>query len=333
MEYIDGEGHVWLTERSKPDGSSGLIQRDTEYDGAGRTTAVSQEHFSGTTPSFHRYTYDERSRIIQESIPPSSTDLSSTTVSSSYAFSAGLEECVETSITGTTTKTISRKTQYLPNAEKPAVDNLVKPYAVSSRNELGQQVNTSFDVLGRPLLVKDPNDAVLTLTWDGLSRLVDRRLSHKVNNKSTDIHHTSVSFDDEHCCTTVLNVLSGTTAVATYDFCKRLLLMVTPEERITYTYDIGGTFAKGRLMSVSSNSSGLVHNFDYNVHGQLIKNNLTVDGHTYATSYEWSPLDQLLKIVNPDGSIINRLLCPDGDSVSRVELANAANVIKATIAL
>ncbi|KAF9019803.1 hypothetical protein BDZ89DRAFT_1116604 [Hymenopellis radicata] len=333
VEYIDGQGQVWLTERPKPDGLPGLIRRDTEYDGAGRTTAVSQEYFTGTTPSFHRYIYDERSRIIQESIPPSSTALPSTPVLSRYTFSAGLEECIETSTSGATTKTVSRKTRYLPNAEKPAVDNLVKPYVVVSRNELDQQVETSFDGLGRPVLVKDPNDALLALTWDGLSRLCDRRLSHKVNNNSTDIHHTSVTFDDEHCRTTVQNVLTGTTTVATYDFCKRLLSMVSLEERITYTYDIGGTFAKGRLMSVVSDSSGLVHHYDYDIHGQLVKNNVTVDGYIYATSYEWSPLGQLLKIVNPDGSTINRLLCPDGESVSRVELADAANAVKATIAL
>ncbi len=333
VEYVDGLEKVWRTERPRPDATD-IICSDTEYDGAGRTTAISRDYFASASSEFSRYTYDARSRVVQEVIPPSSSDLPSTTVTTRYTFASGLSESVETSSAGGATKTSSRKTLYLPNADKPSVDNLLAPYVVASSNELGQQVETSFDGLGRPINIHDPNGVQLSLSWDGLSRLVERRISQDEDGTNKDINHASLIYDDENSLATVQNVITGETNVVTYDLAKRPISMVSPdEEKLTCTYDTGGDYAKGRLMSVTSESTGVSHNYDYDIRGQLTKDALQVDGHSYTTLYEWSPLGQLLSIVNPDGSTLNRAMFADGESVSHVELADADNTVRAAVAL
>ncbi|KAF9027293.1 hypothetical protein BDZ89DRAFT_1258726 [Hymenopellis radicata] len=333
VEYVDGLEKVWRTERPRPDATD-IICSDTEYDGAGRTTAISRDYFASASPEFSQYTYDARSRIVQEVIPPSSSDLPSTTVTTQYSFASGLSESVKTSSTGGVTKTSSQQTLYLPNADKPSVDNLLTPYVVASSDELGQQVETAFDGLGRPFNIQDPNGVQLALSWDGLSRLIERRISQDENGTKKDINHASLIYDDDNSLSTVQNVITGETNVVTYDLAKRPISMVSPDEKkLTYTYDTGSDYAKGRLMSVTSESTGVSHIYNYDIRGQLTKDALQVDGQSYTTSYEWSPLGQLLSIVNPDGSTLNRALFADGESVSRVELADAGSTVKATVAL
>ncbi len=211
------------------------------------------------------------------------------------------------------------------------INNLLKPYVIVSQNALGQQVETSFDGLGRPVNIQDPNGVRLSLSWDGLCRLIERRISQDKTGK--DINHTCLIHDDNKSLTTTQNMLTGETNVVTYNFAKRPISVVSPDEKkLTYAYDTGGDYVKGRLMSVTSASTGVSYRYDYDIRGQLTKAVLQVDGHSYATSYKWTPLGQLLAIVNPDGNTLNGALFADGESVSRVERADAENNVKATVA-
>ncbi|KAJ7475487.1 hypothetical protein B0H11DRAFT_2032379 [Mycena galericulata] len=331
VEYVDGQGQTWRAVRSRPDNSSVLIYTDTEYDGAGRTVRSSRDYISGSAPAFTTYKYDARSRVIEETVPPSTPELPITTIASQYKFVSGLEECTETTSAGSRTKILSRRTKYLPNADKPSVDNLAKPFVVASLNELGENVETSFDGLGRPTCVKDPGGVRLSLSWDGLSRLVERRLSEA---SGKDMSHSSLVYDDDNCTATVRNVFTGTSTTTTNDFCKRPISVTSPDEKqLSFTYDVGGQFSRGHLMSVVSESTGLAHRYDYDIHGNLVLDELTIDGERYSTSYDWSPLGQLTSITNPDGSTITRSFTADGESVSHIVLANAEETVEATISL
>ncbi|KAJ7125821.1 hypothetical protein C8R43DRAFT_1212234 [Mycena crocata] len=329
VECLDGAGQVWRSERPKPDGSLPLIYNDMEYDGAGRITASSRDYFAGSSPEFTTYKYDARSRTLEETAPPPSSNLPATTITSAYKFSSGLAECIETSSAGNVSKSVSRKTRYLPNADNPSVDNLMKPFVVISCDELSQQVETTFDGLGRPTCVKDPGGVHLTLSWDGLSRLVERRIFQS----PCDINHSAFLYDDVRHTTTVRNVLTGELTITSYDLCKRPISMSSPDEKLAYTYDTGGQFSKGRLMSVVSETTGLARNYDYDIYGQLVSDVLLLDGETYRTAYHWSPLRQLLGVTNPDGTTITRSLCADGQSVSHLALTDAEAIVQATVSL
>ncbi|KAJ7125831.1 hypothetical protein C8R43DRAFT_1212260, partial [Mycena crocata] len=329
VECLDGAGQVWRSERPKPDGSLPLIYNDMEYDGAGRITASSRDYFAGSSPEFTTYKYDARSRTLEETAPPPSSNLPATTITSAYKFSSGLAECIETSSAGNVSKSVSRKTRYLPNADNPSVDNLMKPFVVISCDELSQQVETTFDGLGRPTCVKDPGGVHLTLSWDGLSRLVERRIFQS----PCDINHSAFLYDDVRRTTTVRNVLTGELTITSYDLCKRPISMSSPDEKLAYTYDTGGQFSKGRLMSVVSQTTGLARNYDYDIYGQLVSDVLLLDGESYGTAYHWSPLRQLLGVTNPDGTTITRSLCADGQSVSHLALTDAEAIVQATVSL
>ncbi|KAE9393736.1 hypothetical protein BT96DRAFT_978801 [Gymnopus androsaceus JB14] len=322
-EYLDGMNRARRTERPRPDNSNILVYTETEYDGAGRITATSRDYLYGATPEFTRYIYDAHSRVIEEIIPPPSSRLPSVTITSQFKFASGLSECIQTSTAGTGSKTTTSKILYLPAADKPSVDNLLTPCAVVSCDELGYQINTTFDGLARPIAIKDSGEVQLALSWDGLDRLISRRVSQNEDGNPKDINHSSLTYDDDKSTTTIQNVLTGVTKIATYDFTKRPISVVSPDEKLVYTYDTGGTYAKGRLMSATSELSGVAHRYDYDIQGQLTVDELRIDEQSYTTSYKWSPLRQLVGIVNPDGSSINRSLCPDGESISRVELADA----------
>ncbi|KAF9061863.1 hypothetical protein BDP27DRAFT_1337464 [Rhodocollybia butyracea] len=310
VEYVDGSGSVWRTEKPKPEGS-GLICVETQYDGAGRMVA-------------HR----------KEEIPPPSEGLPPTIIQTQYSFSSGLAECTETSTAGSMVKIAKRKMQYLPNAHNPAVDKLVQPFVVVSINEIGQETQTVFDALGRPICIKDPNDVQLALHWDGLSRLTERHLSQSSGSGRKDLNHSMLTYDDEKCQMTVTNVLTGSHTITTSDFIQRPVSVTSPDEsNLVSTYDVGGQYSKGHLMSVTSESTGISHQYDYNLQGKLTKDVLLIDGQSFTTLYVWSPLGQLRRIINPDGTTLERAFLPDGHSVSHAHLQDTSNIIHAQIVL
>jgi YD repeat-containing protein len=221
--------------------------------------------------------------------------------------------------------------QYIPNADKPAVDKLLQPFVVLSRDEVGQEIHSSFDGLGRPICVKDQNEVQLVLGWDGLSRLTERRLSHGTKK---DINHSLLGYNDDQCQMTTTNVLTGAITVTTADFFKRPISLTSPDEtKLVYNYDQGGQYSKGLLMSVTSESTGVAHHYDYDIHGHLTKDALFIDGQTFTTLYRWSPLGQLLGVTNADGTSLSRVLCKDGKSVSRIDLKDSEDALQAHVTL
>ncbi|KAF9064010.1 hypothetical protein BDP27DRAFT_1334218 [Rhodocollybia butyracea] len=324
VEYVDGSGSVWKMEKPKPD-RSGFICVETQYDGVGRMVAQSREFSSGSSPAFSKYFYDARSRIVQEEIPPPSEGLPPTTIQTRNSFSSGLADMVKIS---------RQKMRYIPNANDPAVNKLVQPFVVVSVNELGQETDTSFDALGRPICIKDPNGVQLALHWDGLLRLIERHLSQSSGSGSKDLNHSLLTYDDEKGETTLTNVLTGSHTITTSDFAQRPVSVTSPdEEKLEYIYDVGGQYSKGRLMSVTSKSSGVSHHYDYDLQGKVTKDELRINEQSFTTSYVWSPLGQLLSITNPDGTTLERAFALDGHSVSDVHLRDTDRSVQAQITL
>ncbi|KAL6297836.1 hypothetical protein BKA93DRAFT_831210 [Sparassis latifolia] len=330
VDHIDGLNRKWRSERPRPDDPSAFIYTDVEFDGAGRVVARSRDYFAGSVPTFTRYTYDMLSRVIKQTLPPASSGVSPITITSRYEFQSGISKITETRSDGNqaTDQISTREVQFLPNPE-PSASKFVKPFVVRSTNELQQSIQTVFDGLGRPVRMKDPSDVQLSLTWDGLSRATERRLT---NSGNKDISHFVAKYDVDLCLTTVYNKLTGLSTTTESDFIQRPISRTTADETLTYTYDKRGQNTKQRLVSVTS-SKGIDYHFDYNIRGKLIAHSLSLDGHKFVTSHEWSPFGQLLRTTNPDGTTIARTSYRDGESVNRVVLTDTDNTTRAWIAL
>jgi YD repeat-containing protein len=84
----------------------------------------------------------------------------------------------------------------LPNADMPSAGHFVKMCMVGRTNELGQNVKTAFDGLGRPTTITDPAGVEMTITYDGLSRETGRKITAP-GSKPKIFNQISVTFKDD----------------------------------------------------------------------------------------------------------------------------------------
>lgn len=318
ISYFDGSERIWKTERSRPDDLSKSIYSFFKYDGAGRLIARARDTMDIDSPSFTTYEYDTRSRLVQEVAPPIIANGSS--VTTTYLYAAG--KMTETRSDGNPSKNqvTTREISYLPNPE-PSADNLVKSFVTELLTPLNQPVKTTFDGLGRPTTITDPSGVQLTLAYDGLSRQTKRHLKDTARNKV--VSHFTVIFDDDNCQNTVRNELTSSTITSKTDIVDRVIERETADETISFVYDDGGTYTKGKLFKASS-SKGFTQQFDYDLRGHITLTQLQIDGFNYLTSSEWTSAGQLLKITNPDGTIVTRTFLPDGQSVSKIVISDGS---------
>ncbi|KAL0950271.1 hypothetical protein HGRIS_010251 [Hohenbuehelia grisea] len=332
INHIDGLSRVWKTEAPRPDDLDEMICSDIQYDGAGRMVARSRDYPSTATPAVTTFKYDALSRAIEQSVPAVAVGVAPVTITTAYTYDSGVLKVTDTKSQADNTPSVtSRCLTYLPNPE-PSTDKLVVPYGTSTTDELQQTIQTAFDPLGRPSCIQDPSGAKLSLIWDGLGRVISRRVTHVVKGVSKDISYTTALYDSANTKLTAENQLTGSKTVTTMDWAQRPVSKVTADETLAFVYDEGGQYTKERLVSVTS-SNNIKHTFDYDIRGNITMSNIKIDDQDYRTTYQWSLANELLQTVNPDGSTITRSLLADGQTVGNLELANAANVARASVSL
>ncbi|KAL0957871.1 hypothetical protein HGRIS_000054 [Hohenbuehelia grisea] len=332
INHIDGLSRVWRTETPRPDKEDEMVYSDVEFDGSGRTVARSRDYLASTTPVYTKFKYDARSRVIEQTVPAAAADVSSLTVTTKYSFADGVAKITETKSKGDTDTAVNiREVVYHPNNE-PSADKFVLPYVTAATDELQQTIRTVFDALGQPSSIEDPSGAKLSLSWDGLGRVVSRRVSHTVNGSSKDINYTTALYEDDDSKLTIENKLTSVKTITKMDWAQRPITKETPDETLTFTYDKGGDNTKERLASVSS-SKNIKHTFGYDVRGNVTTATLNLDGKDYTTKYTWTLANELLSTTNPDGSVVKRSLLADGQSVGKIELLDAAQATRAWVNL
>ncbi|KAF4597731.1 hypothetical protein EYR40_008196 [Pleurotus pulmonarius] len=333
VSHIDGLNRVWRTERPRPDDPTIHIFSDIEYDGAGRLTRSSRDYFSGSSPPYATASYDTLSRIVQKTMPPASSDVPPLTITYKYSFSGGRTKILETRSDGNVSNdaTTTQYVQAFPNPQ-PSSQNFVQNFIVETVSEVGEPVQTNYDAMGRPVSISDAAEVQLAIIWDGISRIVDKKISQPNSGTPKVIQHTSVTFDDNTFKTSVTNNLTASTVVTTMDWAQRPLQKTTPDETLTFSYDTGGQYTKERLVSVSS-TKNIQHAYDYDIHGNLTSDTITIDGSSYHSNYSWSLSGGLLQATNPDGSTINRTLLIDGQSVSNIDLLDSSGSKRASVVL
>ncbi|KAJ8496002.1 hypothetical protein ONZ45_g12626 [Pleurotus djamor] len=307
--HIDGFGRTWKTERPSLDDPSVTIISETQYDGAGRLTHKSRDYFAGSSPAYATVIYDALSRVIRKDLPAPSSDTSPMTITTNYTFERGLTKATETRTDGRKTEVASQFIKAIANPE-PSTSNFVKNVVVEVIDESGHAINTTFDALGRPSTVTDGAGVKLTLRWDAISRAIERTISQPDGTTPKLIHHTKAVFDDDIGLLTVKNELTGHHTSSIFDWNGRTIQKSLPEETLRFKYDEGGLYTKDRLVSVTSSnitspSDSMTHQYDYDIHGNLTLDSLTIGGQTYSSKYVWTVAGALTQVTKPHPQSLN----------------------------
>ncbi|PFH50324.1 hypothetical protein AMATHDRAFT_85848, partial [Amanita thiersii Skay4041] len=284
---------------------SRFIYNDTEYDEIGRVTARSRPYLDGQTPTWITYCYDILSRLTRVVYPPAETGGSSVTRSITYKFQGGSAVIRETVADGTTTRFTASRMNVLPNAD--AAGQFVKFCAVKQRTEIGQTTTAEFDGLCRPITILDPRGVRLSLTYDRLSRVTNRRITSGTGSAPKLTSDITMSFNDALWVSTLRNTIATTTVVSTKDYLGRLIKKVTQEDTLDYKY------SNDHLSSVSSDiGPSYAYAYAYDDFGNLKSTAMTLGSDKFKTSFAYTNMGQLLNTTNQDGSSITRTLYSDG---------------------
>jgi YD repeat-containing protein len=330
VTYYDSLKRPVSVQKTSPNDFSLFTIIDSQYDGAGRIIAHSQQYLTGEQPKFFRYKYDARSRLINKAYPSEASDAPVVIHYFQYKFENSAPKTIETLIDAATAKVQQITKQYavLPNAETPSADNFVKLCVVNRTDELNQSIKTTFDGLSRPTHILDPSGVQLQITYDGLSRQIEKKISNSQGAKV--LSHYLVTFQDNKNQSTLLNVLTSASTITKTDFCQRIISKATQEETLTFVYDEGDLSCHNQLVNVTS-SKGITYNYSYDKYGNITKSSLKLDDQTYNTSYTWSSTRQLIKTTNPDGNSILHKYSLDGLSPQAIELLDISNNVKASL--
>ena len=325
VTYYDTLKRPVSVQKTLPDNFSDFSIVDTQYDGAGRIIASSQQYLEGEEQMFFKYEYDTQSRLVNKAYPSNKI-----IHYFEYKFENNAPKTIETLIDAATAKVQKITKQYavFPNAETPSADNFVKLCVVNRTDELDQSIQTTFDGLSRPTQITDPSGVQLQITYDGLSRQIEKKLLYGQSSKL--LSHYSVTFQDNENQSTLLNVLTGASTTTKTDFCQRVISKATQEETITFIYDEGDPFCQNQLVNVNS-SKGITHGYSYDKYGNITQSSLKLDDQIYNTSYTWTSTKQLIKTTNPDGNSILHKYSPDGLSPQAIELLDISNNVKASL--
>ncbi|KAE9388392.1 hypothetical protein BT96DRAFT_927133 [Gymnopus androsaceus JB14] len=330
--HIDGLGRIWRKEKPKPGDASLMVCTDTLYDGVGRVVKLSRNYLTGEQPAYVINSFDARSRLKKTTSPPAISGVDPITTTFQYQFSNNKAFITETKTGGgcLTSQVSSRIMAYFPNP-KPSTGKYFRPLTISSTNEIGQTMQTTFDSLCRPVCISDPLGMKLLFDYDGLSRPITKRISNPQGILPADISYFTMVFDDASSQVTAHNQLSKLSTITKNDYSGRPISKKTVDEELTFSYDTGRN-GRGRLASVVS-SKGLKHTFEYDTRGCPMKRTVTYDdGASFSMSYGWTPTKQISHITNPDGTKVTRSYVSNSVLLRNAELANSGGTVKASVA-
>jgi len=179
----------------------------------------------------------------------------------------------------------------------------------------GKTTSYGYDLLNRLISVTQPGDVTTTYTYDDHSNLAG--VTDAENHTTTYVHDdlgrleavtspdtgTTVYAYDPADNLIARRDANGNTISYAYDELNRLIAIHFPDpsQDITYTYD-AGVNGKGKLTGMADSSG--TYAYSYNSFHRLEKEEVTLDGITYSTSYAYDPSGLLSAITYPSGRVV-----------------------------
>lgn len=146
-----------------------------------------RDYTSKTSNSVYTALSYDTSRIAKIISPPVTSDVDPVTITYDYSYHNDRAIITQTkSSAGEGDDTITQTVlQYFPNTDTSSGQYVV-PLAISSVDEAGHSVTSSFDALHRLVSVTDPNGVCISQQWDSLSRLTSRK--HPTFKERSQLH-------------------------------------------------------------------------------------------------------------------------------------------------
>lgn len=179
----------------------------------------------------------------------------------------------------------------------------------------GKTTSYAYDLLNRMTAVTQPGNIITAYTYDTQSNLAS--VTDAENHTTTYVHDdlgrlgavtspdtgTTIYTYDAAGNLTAKTDANGTTISYTYDALNRLTAIQFPDpsQDITYTYDVGSN-GTGKLTGMADSSGTSAYFYD-NL-GRLEKEEVTLDGITYTTSYTYDLAGLLTGITYPSGRVV-----------------------------
>lgn len=156
----------------------------------------------------------------------------------------------------------------------------------------------AYDLAGNLTSVTDPNGNVTTYLYDDFSQML-RQVSPVTGT-------TTYSYDPGGNLVSTFDA-NGASTVRGYDALSRVISSTSTApgkaaDLVTYTYDSPGSFAIGRLSTVSDPTGGTA--YGYERRGLLATEQKTIDGTSYSTSYRYDADGNRSGITYPSGRVV-----------------------------
>ncbi len=182
----------------------------------------------------------------------------------------------------------------------------------------GRQTTYYYDALSRPLSEIDPLGGQVSFSYsaagllDNVTDAIGVATSYAYDNAG---RVTAVASPDAGTTSYVYNADgtlaqktdgTGTAVFFTYDNGARLLRMAFPDpaQDVVFGYDSpSSTYGLGRLTSMTDPSGTTVYHYD--AAGRATREEKTVLGVLYTTSYAWDNVGNLLQVTYPGGRVVS----------------------------
>ncbi len=270
--FYDGFGNLI---QSKKESDNKQIINNVFYDENGRVKIAANPFFAGYSPDYTInknikgvvYSYDPMDRVLKVKDQKGNEN----------KFEYDKRELTITDKNG-------NKKRYYYDAygnimkvkEYNGNENYETDYLYNSLNQIieigddkGNRIIYEYDSLGRKTGLKDPDMGILEYWYDKNGNLV------KENNNGI-----IINFE--------------------YDKLNRLIKESSPDETIYYEYDSGTI---GKLSKVKSSDFEISYVYDKRY--RLIEEKKIIDGVSFTTKWSYDSMDRVLKVILPDGKIVD----------------------------
>jgi RHS repeat-associated protein len=156
---------------------------------------------------------------------------------------------------------------------------------------VGQAQTRTYDAAGNLTSLTDYNGKTTTYEYDGLNRLTSKTPDPSLTDTPESFTYTPQSKRAS------MTDASGATTY-TYDNLDRLIVKVTPQGALNYTYDAAGNVAS--MSSSNTNGVSVAYTYDnLNRLSRVVDNRIPVDQNT--TTYSYDPASNLATATYPNG--------------------------------
>ena len=291
--YFDGFGRTWRTFRRGPSAAQSILV-DFDYDLRGNLRAKTAPYYANETPKITTFEFDGFDRRTKTTLPDGSFRLTAFP-----ALSEGYFRVVETNELNQSSASKFDALGQLRKSEKTTAQGDI----VTTR---------TYDLLGRLVELKDPQDNTWSYTYDSLGRLMSK--------SDPDAGASTYTYDDAARVLSQKDAKLQTTTFE-YDTVGRLQYRKIrptggPTGAVTeYVETTYGTSAaahdKGRVTQVTTRNSGGVEQsgklvFEYDALGRATKQTRTIDGVNYVVEKNFDTAGYLRGMKYPDNDILGQ---------------------------